>query len=251
MQFMLATLLLFAAALPRYFVVRVVDSDTRRGVPLISLKLPNEVVYWTDSAGVIAMDEPSLVSRQVYAEVTGHGYRFTGKTVLGPGVMLRVEPGQTKTLEVERDILAERLYRLTGEGIYRDSLLAGLPVPLQDSFPEAQVMGQDTVSAALYRGRIFWIWGDTIGPSFFNGQVTAATSDPKDDPSIGVRYHYFTANGRVKAMLPLPRKGLVWIEGLFTVTDPINRPISSACSTMFLRSTMPAKMCSAISVTPL
>jgi hypothetical protein len=220
MRFMLATLLLFAAPPPRYFVVCIVDSETGRGVPLISLKLPNEVVYWTDSAGVIAMDEPSLVGRQVYAEVTGHGYRFTGKTVLGLGVMLRVEPGQTKTLEVERDILAERLYRLTGEGIYRDSLLAGLPLPLQDSFPEAQVMGQDTVSAALYRGRIFWIWGDTIGPSFFNGQVTAATSDPKDDPSIGVHYHYFTANGRVKGMLPLPRKGLVWIEGLFTVTDP-------------------------------
>ena len=42
----------------RYFVVRVVDEQTGRGVPLVELKLPNEVKYWTDSAGVAALDEP-------------------------------------------------------------------------------------------------------------------------------------------------------------------------------------------------
>jgi hypothetical protein len=37
---------------PDCFVVRVIDQNTGRGVPLVELKLPNEVTYWTDSAAV-------------------------------------------------------------------------------------------------------------------------------------------------------------------------------------------------------
>lgn len=136
-----------------------------------------------------------------------------------------LQPGARIELKVRRKMIAERLYRLTGEGIYRDSVLAGLPVPLKQPLLNGQVLGQDTSSAAVYRGKIFWIWGDTVGPAAFNFSVTAATSELPArgglDPSTGVDYHYFTgAGGEVKAMLPLPRQGLVWIEGLFTVKDP-------------------------------
>jgi hypothetical protein len=118
-------------------------------------------------------------------------------------------------------MIAERLYRLTGEGIYRDSVIAGLPVPAREPLLNAQVLGQDTVSAAVYRGRIFWIWGDTVGPAYWNFSVAGATSDLHDDPAVAVNYRYFVdAQGRAKQMLPLPRNGLVWIEGLIPMTDP-------------------------------
>jgi hypothetical protein len=201
-------------------VIRVVDEDTGRGVPLIELKLPNEVKYWTDSAGVAALDEPSFAGREVFIAIRGHGYEYSEETLFGRGAHVRIEPGGIRELRVRRTMIAERLYRLTGEGIYRDSVMAGLPVAMEEPMMNALVLGQDTVSAAIYRGRIFWIWGDTIGPAYWNFSVSAATSDLGDDPAVAVNYSYFTdSDGRAKEMLPLQGKGLVWIEGLIPATD--------------------------------
>ena len=51
-------------------------------------------------------------------------YRYRGKALL-------VREGGSATLEVRRVNVAERLYRVTGGGIYADSLLVGGPVPLR------------------------------------------------------------------------------------------------------------------------
>jgi hypothetical protein len=83
-----------------------------------------------------------------------------------------IEPGKARTIPIRRTMIAERLYRLTGEGIYRDSVLAGLRVPAKEPLLNAEVLGQDTVSATIYRGGIFWIWGDTIGPAHANFNVS-------------------------------------------------------------------------------
>ena len=222
-------LLLCATALaqtaPRHFIVRVVDDATGRGVPLVELRLLNEVRYVTDSAGIAALEEPSLWNHKVFLRIEGQGYEFPGDTPFGRGTTVQLAPGGKAEIKVHRKMIAERLYRLTGEGIYRDSVLAGLPVPIKEPLLNGQVLGQDTASAAIYRGKIFWIWGDTVGPASFNFSVTAATSELPDHggmkPSAGVNYTYFlTPEGGVKAMLPLPREGLVWIEGLITVRDP-------------------------------
>jgi hypothetical protein len=193
--------------------VRIVDEATGRGVPLIEIKLPNEVSYWTDSAGVTAMREPSIERREVSLELSGHGYE-------PQSLKLIPKLGETAVFRMRRTMIAERLYRLTGEGIYRDSSLGR-----RDDTP---VLGQDTAVETVYRGKLFWIWGDTIGPNYWNFNVTAATSELPGrgglDPAVGVEYRYFlTHDGRTKAMLPIGRKGLVWIEGLFTVTDPAGR----------------------------
>ena len=204
-----------------YFVIRVVDDQSGRGVPLVGLKLQNEVEYWTDSAGVAAFDEPSLRGREVFIAVRSDGYEYTDESLFGRGANVVVEPGRILELRVRRTMVAERLYRLTGQGIYRDSLMAGLPVPMEKPLLNAQVLGQDTVSAAIYDGRIFWIWGDTIGPAYWNFSVSAATSELQDDPAVAINYNYFTdSDGRTKKMLPLSGKGLVWIEGLIPMVDP-------------------------------
>jgi hypothetical protein len=59
-----------------------------------------------------------------------------------------------------------------------------------------------------------------------NFSVSAATSELPGrgglDPSVGVNYRYFIGeDGFAKKMLPLPRDGMVWIEGLFTARDPL------------------------------
>ena len=78
-----------------YFIVRVVDEETRRGVPLICLKLPNEVEYWTDSAGVAALKEPSFAECKTFIEIRSDGYEYPDETFFGRGVILKIEPGKT------------------------------------------------------------------------------------------------------------------------------------------------------------
>ena len=167
-----AVLVWFGVRAPtsRYFVVRVIDEQTGRGVPLVELRLPNEVKYWTDSAGLAALEEPSLHGREVFLAIRSDGYDYPRENFFGRGVTLRIEPGMTQEVRVRRTMIAERLYRLTGEGIYRDSVMAGAPVPVKEPLLNGQVLGQDTASAAIYRGRIFWIWGDTIGPAYLELQ---------------------------------------------------------------------------------
>jgi hypothetical protein len=228
----LALAVAVAAAAPSdYFVVKVTDDVTGRGVPLIELKLSQQVKYYTDSAGIAAIHEPSFEGRESFIAVSGHGYECHRNcdTPLGRGINVVVKAGGRAAIRVHRAMIAERLYRLTGEGIYRDSALAGLPVPIREPLMNnGQVLGQDTAVAVPYGGKIFWIWGDTILPAGFIGSVTAATSELPGsgglDPSVGVNYSYFTdSSGLAKPMLPLKRDGLVWIEGLFTVNDPTGR----------------------------
>ena len=170
-----------------------------------------------------------LLAQSPGAAVSGEVRDPSGSVVAGVSLeALRVESGVTREVGVRRTMIAERLYRVTGEGTYRDSVLAGRPVPLREPLLAGQVMGQDTAVAVVYRGRVHWVWGDTLCPAWFNFRVSGAVSDLPGqgglDPSVGVDLHYFTdGQGRVKEMLPLPREGLVWIEGLFTVRDPEGR----------------------------
>jgi hypothetical protein len=106
----------------KYFVVRIIDEQTGRGVPLVELKLQNEVKYWTDSAGVAALDEPSLIGREVFIGIRSHGYEYPQEILFGRGATLRIEPARCGTA-YRRTMIAERMYRLTGEGIYRDSVM--------------------------------------------------------------------------------------------------------------------------------
>ncbi len=122
--------------------------------------------------------------------------------------------------------IAERLYRITGQGIYRDSVLAGLPVPLKNPDLNGQVMGQDSVQTCWYKDRLYWFWGDTNCPFYPLGNFAtsgAVSQLPRQgglDPAVGVDLHYFTdERGFCRKMVPLPEEGLVWIEGVCTVKD--------------------------------
>ncbi len=67
--------------------------------------------------------------------------------------------GGAAVIKIKRINIAERLYRVTGEGIYRDSILVGHAVPIKHPVLNGQVMGQDTVMATPYRGKIYWFFG--------------------------------------------------------------------------------------------
>jgi hypothetical protein len=216
-----------SAATP--FWVRVIDPETGRGVPLVQLSTSRDaILFWTDSQGVAAIDDTAMDGQDVIFRVRSHGYEFQERILGEPAVRVHVAAGSHAELKIHRLNIAERLYRLTGEGIYRDSVLAGLPVPITRPLLNGGVTGQDTNISIPYLGKIFWCYGDTMGLAAMSFAVSCATSELPGEgglaPDTGVNLNYFTDDaGFSRRMLPLSRPGLVWIEGLFTVKDESGR----------------------------
>ena len=215
-----------------YFGIQVVDAESGRGVPLVELRTVNQASYWTDSAGWAAVNEPDMTGREVFFHVGGPGYEHPADGFGNRGVRLKLEPGRTATIRVRRTNIAERLYRITGQGIYRDSLLLGRPAPASALKRRGGVMGQDSVQAVPYRGRLFWLWGDTSLPDYplGNFQTTAAfaplPSDGGYSPQEEIPLEYLLDEkrpDRVRAMCPWNEPGMIWLFGLLTIDDPQGR----------------------------
>ncbi len=205
------------------FGIRVIDSVSGRGVPLVELQTVNNIRFVTDSAGWIAFNEPGLMNSKVFFRVRSHGYQFAKDGFGFAGKALEVRPGGSATLKIKRANIAERLCRLTGGGIYRDSILLGKKAPLRQPLLNGRVLGQDSALAAIYRGRAYWFWGDTNRPGYPLGhfQTAGATVElPKSgriDPTGGINYKYFTdPSGFSRKMCPVEGDGsiLVWLHGL-------------------------------------
>src|SRR5207253_1222955 len=127
---------------------------------------------------------------------------------------------------ITRVNVAAPLYRLTGGGIYGDSLLVGDKVPLKQPALNGQVFGSDSVVNARFRGRIYWFWGDTTRPAYplGNFQVPGATSRmPADgglDPAIGVDLDYsLDDKGFAKETARMPGDGPTWLVSLVVLRD--------------------------------
>ena len=214
----------FGPAAPRPAEVRVVDAATGRGVPLVELETTHNVRLVTDNAGRAALAEPDLYGRPVWLSVRGHGYEVEPDGFGLRGVRVVPDPGRPAVIEVRRAVPAERVGRLTGAGRRRDSALLGydVPAPLNGG-----VLGQDSVQAALYRGKAFWFWGDTRRANYPLGLFrTAGATTPPPAPAGDVlnalRYEYFTgSDGFVRAVAPLPGRpeGVVWVDGVCVVPD--------------------------------
>jgi hypothetical protein len=211
---------------PRPFAIEVVDDQTGRGVPLVELRTVNEVRSFTDSSGIAAIDEPGLAGQKVYFHLQSHGYELPADGFGNRGVALQVEPGGSARIKIRRLNIAERLYRLTGEGIYRDSVLLGRPVPIRQPLLNAQVFGSDSTQTVIYQGKLFWFWGDTSRPGYplgnfhASGATAALPGKGGLDPDRGVNLEYFVSeNGFAKEMAPIPGSGPTWISGLITLPE--------------------------------
>jgi hypothetical protein len=210
----------------RPFRIEVVDDETGRGVPLVELRTVNQIRFVTDSNGIVAFDEPGLMGLSVFFHVKSHGYEFPRDGFGNCGVALEIRPGGRTRIKIHRINIARRLYRMTGGGIYRDSLLTGTPVPTAEPVLNGQVLGQDSVVTAIFEGKLFWFWGDTNRPGYplGNFHVPGATSElPWKgglDPSRGVNLSYFVnQEGFARPTCEMPGPGPTWISGLVVLRD--------------------------------
>jgi len=208
------------------FAIHVIDADTGRGVPLVELRTVNDILLVTDSNGVAAFLEPGLMDREVFFHVHSHGYEYPADGFGNRGVRLQTVPNGSAQIKLKRRNIAERLYRVTGQGIYRDSLLAGLPVPLEQPLLNAGVLGCDSVTNAIYHGRVYWFWGDTnragypLGNFHTTGAVSQLPGKGGLDPALGVDFSYFAdERGFVRPMARFNTRGPTWISGLVVLRD--------------------------------
>ena len=111
---------------------------------------------------MIAFDLPELMGRETWFDVEGQGYEVPKDGFGMRGVRLTPRPGATLTVEVTRAIVAKRLGRLTGGGIFGESQKLGD----EGGWRESGVLGCDSVQNAVYRGKMFWLWGDTTLPRY-------------------------------------------------------------------------------------
>jgi hypothetical protein len=233
LQVALASLLCGVAAADdqRPFAIQVVDEATGRGVPLVELTTTNSLQFFTDSAGWVAVSEPGLMGREVFFLVKSHGYEHAADGFGYRGKRLKVEPGGEATIKLKRINIAERLYRVTGEGIYCESVKLGKEVPLEEPLMAGGVVGQDSNQAAAVGDRIYWFWGDTsqikypLGNFGTSGAWSVRPEGGGLQPSDGVNLNYFVNDeGFSRPMFQLKEKGLVWLDGVFVIDNPEGKP---------------------------
>jgi hypothetical protein len=193
---------------------------------LVELRTVNQIRFLTDSNGVVAFDEPGLMGRRVFFQVKSHGYEYPKDGFGNRGIALDTKPGGSAQIKIKRLNIARRLYRLTGAGIYRDSVLTNMSVPIVEPLLNGQVLGQDSVVNALFDGKLFWFWGDTNRPSYplGNFHVPGATSVLPEkgglDPAKGVNLGYFVDDdGFARSTCRMPGPGPTWITGLVVLRD--------------------------------
>src|SRR5205823_2382608 len=109
----------------------------------------------TDSNGIVAFDQAALMNQNVSFGFRSYGYTDWAQS-------LQPTNGGSVQVAIDRNNLAERLYRVTGAGIYEDSVAVGASVPITQPLLNANVKGQDSVQTAIYKGQIYWFWGDTL-----------------------------------------------------------------------------------------
>ncbi len=209
-----------------YFKIRVVDQETKHGIPMVGLIPLSQEKYFTDSNGLIAFRELGLMNKKIFFEVSSEGYEYPMSLEGRRSVTLFTKPGDSVVIEMRRKNIAERLYRSTGLGIYKDSQLLKEDVPTENPVINAEVLGQDSNLASLYKNKIFWVWGDTFLPPHYKGNfsVAAATSLlPNDgglDPNLGINFKYFVnKDGKSKSMIKLKKPGYTWFDWISTLKD--------------------------------
>lgn len=215
-----------------YFAIRVVDANTGRGVPLVFLRTIYKAIYMTDSAGYVAFFEPGLMTGEpLWVTVSSYGYQSPTGFLNCEGTAINPVSGGSVEIKLTRTQIAERLYRMTGYGIYRDSLLLGKPLPIDKPVLNAQVAGSDTIQCASFQGKLLWLWQDTDRMSFPLGNFSmtgAVTELPAHlNPDSGLNFKYYTVNDqpneftRPMVRIQLNKAGTfpIWVDGLTVVPD--------------------------------
>ena len=202
--------------------IEVVEKGSGWPVPLVELRTTHNARFVTDNAGVVAFDLPELMGRETWLGVSGHGYEVPKDGFGYRGVRLTPEPGKTLRVEVRRTIVAKRLGRLTGGGLFAERQRLGREL----DWREPRLLGCDSVQNAVHRGKLFWAWGDTtlarypLGIFHMTSATTAVQPLASFEPPVRLRFdHFRDANGTPRAVAKMPGSGPTWVSAYVALPD--------------------------------
>lgn len=207
--------------------VEVVERGGGWPVPLVELRTTHNVRLVSDNAGIIALDLPELMGRETWFDVIGHGYDAPKDGFGYRGVRLKPGPGKVLKVEVVRTIIAKRLGRLTGAGLFAESQKLGREL----DWREPGVFGCDSVQNAVHGGKLFWAWGDTTMPHYPLGifDMSSATTEVAPlksfEPPLRLKFEYFTdAKGAPRGVAKMPGSGPTWVSAYVSLPDKTGAP---------------------------
>ena len=206
--------------------IEIVETGSGWPVPLVELRTTHQLRFFSDNAGVIAFDVPELMGREVWFDVIGTGYEVP-RDGFGYRGDAETGPGQTLRVQVNRTIIAKRIGRITGAGLFAESQKLGSEL----DWRESGVLGSDSVQNTIYRGKMFWLWGDTTLANYPLGifDSSSATSEirplDKFEPPLKLKLDYCTdARGAPRGVAKMPGDGPTWITGYVTLLDKSGTP---------------------------
>jgi hypothetical protein len=196
--------------------VEVIEKDSGWPVPLVELRTVHDSLFVSDNAGVIAIDLPELMGIETWFHVRSPGYEVGADGFGMRGVRLTPEPGGTGRIEIARTIIAKRLGRLTGAGLFAESQTTGHDL----DWKESGIVGCDSVQNAVYHGKHFWAWGDTslarypLGIFDMSSATTKLQPIASFEPPLKLAFDYFRdAKGVPRGVAKMPGDGPTWVSG--------------------------------------
>jgi len=208
------------------FGIHVVDEADGRGIPMAIVRMSNGVEHLTDSAGWIRIDEPGLMHSRVRLEIHSPGYRMPARGKDSAAVELQFSTTGDVVVPLVRVDIAQRMYRVTGTGIYRDSELLNREVPLPIGNHAAGLVSAWGVQRASIGKKVVWCWRQSLlsHGGMTSVSVAGAWSDFPEhgglDPTQGIHFAYLPAGTeQVHSLLTAEDPGAIWIEGLTSVPD--------------------------------
>lgn len=208
---------------PQPFEIRVIEQGSRHPVPLVQLRATHNVVFVTDNNGLAAIDAPEILgTNEVYFEIASPGYEASADGFNYRGARVRPIPGTTAVVEIKRTAIARRIGRLTGAGLFAESQKLGAEL----HWRESGIVGCDSTQNAWYKGRLFWVWGDTslarypLGIFNASGATTDAAWQPALAGALKPPYNYFrNEKGEPRGVALIPGEGPTWMSAMATVTN--------------------------------
>lgn len=208
--------------------IEIVEKGTGWPVPLVELRTTHNLKFVSDNAGVVAVDQPELMGHETWFGVNGNGYQVKKDGFGYRGVRLTPKPGKTLKIEVERTIIAKRLGRITGGGLFAESQQTGKDL----DWKEQGIVGCDSVQLATHRGKRHWLWGDTsllrypLGIFHMSGATTKRKPIKDFKPPVRLRYDYYkdTKTGRPRGVAKMPGSGPTWLGGFVSLPDKNGEP---------------------------
>lgn len=202
--------------------IEITDRDSGWPVPLIELRTVSDLRFVSDNAGVIVVDAPELMNRETWFHVHGQGYGVQEDRFGFEGIRITPKPGETLKVEVERRVIAKRIGRLTGSGLFANHQRTAS----DELVAESGILGCDSVQMTEHEGRLFWVWGDSnlahypLGIFHASGATTTLAPLKSPSPPLAMPFEYFRNDkGQPRGVTNVPGRGPTWLTCLTSLPD--------------------------------